>query len=93
MFSINDYYMIPLSFELIIHIIYILKAHKCQSPYYRTLPNTFIEVISERIPVETAEITELKVINYTIPNPHIGEELVKDCINYVNYLNKYNIKY
>jgi 8-oxo-dGTP pyrophosphatase MutT (NUDIX family) len=88
MITINNYGIIPLSFDLFVHIIYILKAHKCESPYYYTLPNSFIELISERRPVETAEITELKVINYTIPNQVIAEELVKDCINYVNYLDK-----
>jgi 8-oxo-dGTP pyrophosphatase MutT (NUDIX family) len=85
--TVNNYAIIPLSFDLVIHIIYILRAHQCTSPYYFTMPTSFIELINNRRPHENAEITELKVINYT-QHTNEAKELIDDCKKCLRYMKK-----
>ena len=75
----ENYGVIKISFDLYVHLSYILRAHKCTSPFYNNIPISFDEVISQRKVVENAEITELKVINYTMPGPDISIDLILDC--------------
>lgn len=85
--TVDNYAIIPLSFDLVIHIIYILRAHQCTSPYYFTMPTSFIELINNRRPQENAEITELKVINYT-QHTNEAKELIDDCKKCLRYMKK-----
>lgn len=75
----GNYAMIKISFDLYVHLSYILRAHKCITPFYNRIPISFDEIISQRKKVENAEITELKVINYKEPNPDISIDLILDC--------------
>jgi hypothetical protein len=75
----DNYGVIKISFDLYIHLSYILRAHKCVSPFYNNIPISFNEVIHQRKQVENAEITVLKIINYKDHNPDISIDLLLDC--------------
>jgi hypothetical protein len=75
----DNYGVIKISFDLYVHLSYILRAHKCISPFYNKIPISFDEVISQRKTVVNAEITELKIINYKMPSPDISIDLILDC--------------
>jgi len=75
----DNYGIIKISFDLYVHLSYILRAHNCISPFYHRIPISFEEIISQRKKVENAEITELKVINFKTPSPDISIELLLDC--------------
>jgi hypothetical protein len=73
------YVCVYISAYHIFHLSYILRAHKCTSPFYNKIPISFDEVISQRKTVVNAEITELKIINYKMPSPDISIDLILDC--------------
>lgn len=75
----DNYGVIKISFNLYVHLSYILRAHNCVSPFYNRIPISFEEVLVERKKIENAEITELKVINYKMPTPDISIDLLLDC--------------
>ena len=75
----DNYGVIKISFDLYVHLSYILRAHKCISPFYNRIPITFDEIIMHRKKIENAEITELKVINFKGNNPDISMDLLLDC--------------
>ena len=78
---INDFYgILPISFISYKKIAQILVQHKCKSPYYKTVPMSFVDLINERIPEDISEITELKVINYNLINPDIDPDFINDCM-------------
>ena len=74
-----NYGVIKISFDLYVHLSYILRAHNCVSPFYNKIPDSFEEILTERKKIENAEITELKVINYKEPCPDISTDLLLDC--------------
>jgi len=51
------------------------------------MPTSFIELINNRRPHENAEITELKVINYT-QHTNEAKELIDDCKKCLLYMKK-----
>jgi hypothetical protein len=51
------------------------------------MPTSFIELINNRRPQENAEITELKVINYT-QHTNEAKELIDDCKKCLRYMKK-----
>jgi ADP-ribose pyrophosphatase YjhB (NUDIX family) len=93
----NNYAFIPLSLDLFIHIVYILKAYNYTSPYYINLPTTISDLVHHRRHTQDQEITELKLVDYKSAaqhskdaaqhsegNPDISQELLDDCIYYEN---------
>jgi 8-oxo-dGTP pyrophosphatase MutT (NUDIX family) len=75
----NNYGILTVSFDDYILIAKVLVYNKIVSPYYKTIPMNFVDLINERCPLDSAEITELKVVNYKLPNPDVTKELLDDC--------------
>jgi hypothetical protein len=76
----DNYGVIKISFDLYVHLSYILRANNCISPFYNKIPISFEDVLTERKKIENAEITELKVINFKGSNPDISTDLLLDCM-------------
>jgi hypothetical protein len=74
----ENYGILPISFDLYNFISLVLFTNRCVSPYYKSIPMKFIELVQNRIPMENAEITELKVVNYTLNNPDIDKNIIAD---------------
>jgi 8-oxo-dGTP pyrophosphatase MutT (NUDIX family) len=75
----DNYGILIISFDDYILIAKVLVGNKIVSPYYKTIPMNFVDLITERLPQESAEITDLRVINYNLPNPDVTKELLDDC--------------
>lgn len=75
----ENYGILPISFELYNYISLVLFTNRCVSPYYKTIPMKFIDLVQNRIPMDNAEITELKVVNYTLNNPDIDKNIIADA--------------
>jgi len=75
----DSYGILPISFDMYNLIPLVLLSNKYISPYYKSLPMNFIDLINERLPQENAEITELKVINFRLHNPDTDSSVLDDC--------------
>jgi len=75
----DSYGLLSVSFEHYNLIAKVLVDNKIESPYYKRIPMNFIDLIMQRVPQEHAEITDLKVVNYKVPNPDVTKELLDDC--------------
>ena len=74
----NNYLYIVISFDLYVHLAYILRAYECKSPYYTPIPLAFNELINNRACPENAEITNICVENFRT-STIICSDLFEDC--------------
>jgi hypothetical protein len=74
----NNYLCIVISFELYVHLAYILRAYECVSPYYTPIPLAFNDLINDRMYPTNAEITNLSIENFKT-SKIICEDLLEDC--------------
>lgn len=74
----NSYGIVPINFDMFVHLSYILRAKLCTSIYYNSIPMDINDLIYNRKIVVGAEITHLKIINTMDPNPEISTDLLID---------------
>lgn len=79
----NTYGIVPINFTMFVHLSYILRAKKCTSIYYNTIPTEINELVYQRKIIHNAEITHLKIVNTLESNPEISRDLLTD-FNSVN---------
>lgn len=74
----NSYGIVPINFNMFVHLSYVLRAKQCASIYYDSIPTEIDELVHRRKIVTGAEITHLKIVNTMDPNPEISRDLLED---------------
>ena len=74
----NSYGIVPIKFNMFVHLSYVLRAKQCTSIYYNTIPTEINELVHQRKIIATAEITHLKIVNTMDSNPEISADLLTD---------------
>jgi hypothetical protein len=84
----DNYYYIALSFTDVNALTAIVCMYNSASPYYKTFPSSIMDLVLNRCPTETAEITDLTMTRYTHASLSVDREFIKDCLKAEHALNE-----